>query len=174
MSRGLWERGNEWKLECSFKSLLQKGVDWPMVTGEVSGEARRGTDVFLPLPVQAAMGCSRDIYLPFNWSSWLLLEVVWEPPCDVALCWACFCPPQSSSAAGCEKKKQVSHLHHEIIIFKPFVVIINSQPGSHWQLGLFQEARLVGMAEDAGGKCAVRGWSCGVPPASACCKEASI
>lgn len=66
MSRGLWERGNEWKLECSFKSLLQKGVDWPMVTGEVSGEARRGTAVFLPLPVQAAMGCSRDIYLPFN------------------------------------------------------------------------------------------------------------
>lgn len=48
------------------KSLLQKGVDWPMATREVSGEAWRGTALLLPLPVQAATGFSRDIYLPFN------------------------------------------------------------------------------------------------------------
>lgn len=47
--------------------------------------------------------------------------------------------------------RKVSLLHRKVIIFKPIVAVINVQLRPHWQLGLSQEAGLVGVAEEAQG-----------------------
>lgn len=47
--------------------------------------------------------------------------------------------------------RKASLLHCEVVIFKPIVAVINVQLRPQWQLGLSQEAGLVGVAEEEQG-----------------------